>query len=184
MTGPCAGDILGGQGGEKCNQPIQPQEGSGCTADRVVGIIGIALFACCSVATGVSVGGGAGMPEEFPQEVKPEGWQVITSFLVYIVMLFGCIGMSLSRRWGMLLTGLGGIVLLGLTAYGLSRYPEQTRAMQEFLETADMTEEKRQGIQLGLKLQPLFIALAVLATLFYTVFSFLRLGGKLGPRPQ
>lgn len=162
----------------------QPQERSGGTADRVVGIIGIVLFACCSVATGVSVGSGAGMPEEFPQELRPESWQLIASLATYVAMLFGCIGMSLSRRWGMLLTGLGGIVLLGLTAYGLSRYPEQTRAMQEFLETADMTEEERQGIQLGLKLQPLFIAPAVLATLFYTVFSFLRLGGKLGPPPQ
>lgn len=162
----------------------QPIEGSGNTADRVVGIIGIFLFLCCSLATGVIVAGGGGMPEGFPEEAKPESWQVIANLLIYVAMLVGCIGMSLSRRWGMLLTGLGGIALLGLTAYGLSRYPEQTRAMQEFLETADMTEEERQGIQLGLKLQPLFIAPAVLATLFYTVFSFLRLAGKFGRRPQ
>lgn len=162
----------------------QPQETPGNTADRVVGIIGIVLFACCSVLTGVTVGTGGGVPEEFPQELKPEIWQLVANLVAYIAMLAGCIGMSLSRRWGMLLTGLGGIVLLGLMAYGFSKYPEQMRAMQEFLETADMTQQERQGIELGLKLQPLFIAPAILVTLFYTVFSFLRLGGKLGARPQ
>lgn len=165
-------------------QPTYQQEKPGNTADRVVGIIGIVLFACCSIATGVSVGGGGGLPEDFPPELKPESWQLIASLAAYVAMLFGCIGVSLSRRWGMLLTSLAGVVLLGLTAYGLSKYPEQTRAMQEFLETAEMSEQERQGMEFGMKLQPFFIAPAVLITLFYTVFGFLRLGGKLGPAPK
>jgi len=162
----------------------QPEQKPGNTADRVVGIIGIVLFACCSVATGISVGGAAGMPEDLPQEFRPESYQLIASLAAYVAMLFGCIGMSLSRKWGMLLTALGGVVLLALTAYALSKYPEQTRAFQEYLETADLPEQERQGMQLGMRLQPLFIVPAVLLTLFYTIFSFLRLGGKLGPAPQ
>lgn len=82
----------------------QPVEGSGNTADRVIGIIGIFLFLCCSLATGVSVAGGGAVPEGFPEEAMPESWQVIANLLAYVAMLVGCIGMSLSRRWGMLLT--------------------------------------------------------------------------------
>jgi cytochrome bd-type quinol oxidase subunit 2 len=162
----------------------QPDERSGATADRVVGIIGIVLFSCCTIATGISVGAGGGMPEELPEEVKPESWQLIASLVTYVAMLLGCIGMSLSRRWGMLLAAIGGIVLLALTAYGLTKYPDQMQVMRDYLEAADLPPEEKQGMELGMRMQPFFIASAVIITLFYTIFSFLRLAGKAGPAPK
>lgn len=163
---------------------LEPREITGSTADRVIGIIGIVLFACCSIATGFAVVGGGGVPEDFPEELKPESWQMVVSLITYIAMLAGCIGISLSRRWGMLLTGLGGVLLLALTAYALSKYPEQMQAMREYLESAEMSEEERQVLEMSSKMQPFFIAPSVLVTLFYTVYAFLRLGGKVGPAPR
>ncbi|MEW5884121.1 MAG: hypothetical protein AB1725_07850 [Armatimonadota bacterium] len=164
-------------------QPTYQQEKPGNTADRVVGIIGIVLFTCCSLggAAGFVLSGG---PDAPPPELLPETWQAVAGLLVHVALLIGCIGILLGGRWGFLLTGIAACVAIALFAFDLSQYPARREFGIEYLESGAGTEQQRAAVNAMISGGPLFAIPPALVYLVYAVFSLLRLGGKFGPKPS